>query len=453
MARDPEALRAIRADVMEAFLAEQSPVALFELQVRIANELRASEQEAGDDERWHRRRLRNIGDAIAWTVLTPHAIRNLSVRGRRPPALSQQGPAFEHVVAVGRPLLDDGAHVLIADVTNCVAIGDLAWCGNPDAPILIECKLSLRSPTHHMQGRRGRQFTKARAIGSYLSTGRGSIPGVQAHKIALEVAHEPAYSWEALSAVVRGVLSGGPAFVINDREAIWAYRPEDDVPMPGPVGAMFVGKKVLLGCDSALLDDDPPPVPHPLAWPVEREVAFALAEMDVVVCHALESTVFSSYATERARLGEIIDVDEDVSGVAAEIDGKATSLGPRFLADVLYGFETVESAARHMLLGLEKSADCERTLGAAAVQEQPTRKPVMHVIKNRADMERFRAMEESGEIPANDVVMLDPEFERELGIHDRALAPGTVLLVGAPEAPGRSPEPEPDRSDDELEKK
>ena len=95
--RDAASLRAVRAELLRTLWRFESAQDLLELQLRLVSEIKASEASDGEDERDHRDSLRNIGDGVAWKVLTAHAIRNLSVTGRQPPSLLSQGAAFDHV--------------------------------------------------------------------------------------------------------------------------------------------------------------------------------------------------------------------------------------------------------------------------------------------------------------------------------------------------------------------
>jgi hypothetical protein len=416
------------------FFQSEDPATLFELQVRLAREIRASEPLDGEDEGWHRRRLRNIGDAIAWRTLTPHAIRNLSVPGTKPPALSGQGAAFDHVLETGRLASGKGMAVIIADVTNCISTGDLAICGDPDAPYIVECKLSARSPSTWMQGRRGRQFSRAKAVGTYLDKGRGLVPGTPMEKFAVEVAVEAEHNWEHINAAVLSALSAGTGLVRLDQEIIWAKRPDDDAEARLGIADIFPrGTPVLIGCHSALLTDDAPHAHPPLTWQVDRGVAVALAELDIVVCHALDSRIFSKFITERARLGDVVEVAPGVSGVAATVDGKPTVLGPRFLVDVLYGFETVASGANHMLKALEASNDAFRGSDVEPPKDPATAsKPKVHHLETREGLERFRAASEAGVIADNDVIVFGPALARELGIEGKVPRRGSVVVVSPP---------------------
>lgn len=434
MPRSATHLRSIREDLLRSFFQSEDPAALFELQVRLAHEIRASEPLVGKDEGWHRRRLRNIGDAIAWRTLTPHAIRNLSIPGSKPPALSGQGAAFDHVLETGRLANGEGMVVIIADVTNCISTGDLAICGDPDAPYIVECKLSARSPSTWMQGRRGRQFSRARAVGQYLDKGRGLIPGTPMEKFAVEVAAEAEHNWEHVNSAVHSAMSAGTGLVRLDREVIWAKRPDDDAEHRVGIADIFPkGTPILVGCHSALLTDDAPHAHPPLTWQVDRDVAVALAELDIVVCHALDARIFSKFTTERALLGDVVELAPGVSGVAAIVDGEPTVLGPRFLVDVLYGFETVASGANHMLKALEASNDTIRGLDAEPPKDPASAsKPRVHHVEIREDLGRFRAASEAGEIADNDAFVLGPALVKELGIERKVPRRGTVLVVSPP---------------------
>jgi hypothetical protein len=423
---------------MRQFLASRSSETLFDLQVQIARELQVSESCDSHEERWHRRRLRSIGDAAAWTVLTPHAIRNLS-RGRAPaPSLLGQGSAFDHVLDTARSAVQDGMAVVISDVTTCIGVGDLLACGDPDAPYIIECKRSFR-PEALMQGRRGRQLSRGRAIGSYLRSNRGFLPGVAVEKVAIEVPHEPAYSWESVIAAVQSALVEGSGVVARDRELIWARR-SDEAAIPAEFHQLFRPDALLfIGSHNRLMDNDAPGhIAPPLTWPVPAEIAFGLAEDDVTLYHALDPSAFDGHATARARLVGVTELAPEVYGFAAEVDGEERQLGPRFLVEVLYGFETVHSAAQHMLLSLERAQDQALLLANKACENpRPKRKPRVHHLRTLADAQQFVEAADRCEDRASDVVFFGDELARELRVYDRPVPHGSMVIVGAP--PGKGP--------------
>jgi hypothetical protein len=136
---------------------------------------------------FHIQRLRLFADGLAWLVLHPHVIRQLAKNDDVPKTLVDQGAAFDQVLASAK------AHyrrlrvpVLIADLTSILKIGDLIVVTNTEAPMIIEVKQRLPKPEHLMQGRVGRQISRAIGTLKYLHEGSAKVYGDEHHRHVVE---------------------------------------------------------------------------------------------------------------------------------------------------------------------------------------------------------------------------------------------------------------------------
>lgn len=91
----------------------------------LAEELFDSELGAGLDDRWHRHLLRLMGDALAWQVLSRHAIRERARDNRRSPTLSGQGSDFGFVIEVAQQIAHGGSVPVVCDLTRLLGLGDI----------------------------------------------------------------------------------------------------------------------------------------------------------------------------------------------------------------------------------------------------------------------------------------------------------------------------------------
>src|SRR4030042_188293 len=117
---------------------------------------------APDSARSHIKSLRLYTDALAWWNLHPHTIRQLAKNSGPRPSLLDQGPSFANVLLhAGKYAKDTKLPILVADLTNVIKIGDLVVVTNPEKPMIVECKTSVPDPKYLMQGRSGRQISRA----------------------------------------------------------------------------------------------------------------------------------------------------------------------------------------------------------------------------------------------------------------------------------------------------
>jgi hypothetical protein len=85
-------------------------------------------------------------------------------------------------------------------------------------------------------------------------------------------------------------------------------------------------------------------------WPLPRSQRVALIEGDVVLIHLVDLDAFiGSDTSGLGRITELRTKGDEVTGFVVEIKGGEMHISARFLNDVLYGFQTVESAREQIV--------------------------------------------------------------------------------------------------------
>lgn len=343
-----------RESLFERCIRVGSSEDLLAIQEHIADSIRKCERaikvtENKDDLRFHIERLRLYADGLVWLVLHPHTIRQLAKNPGPPRSIEAQGKAFDQVLESARDhLTRDKVPVLIADITNVIKIGDLVLCTNPEAPQIVECKTRLPHPQLFMRGRFGRQVSRTMSTLKYLSTGSAKVFGNERHQLVLVSPHASKRNWEALTSVCSTAVSNGCAFLqLSSHEFLWAYAPENQDSVLAEVTKYSENLScVFFGTSLGLMNMTDGLFPPPIVWPIPSELRFQLMEEHIVVAHLLDSKAFECDFNK----GEWIKVSpQEDFPIHVVTGGKEYPLGKRFIYDVLYGFETVDSCVQGLI--------------------------------------------------------------------------------------------------------
>lgn len=394
-----------RRRLLDEWDAVDSARKLLEIQEGIAGQIRDAERAIKDGSRdrdelvCHIRQLRLYADGLAWRVLHPHVIRQLAKNPSEPPSLINQGQAFDNVLRSAREhLREDGLPVLIADVTNIIRIGDLIVATHPEFPQIVECKSRLRHPKYWMQGRMGRQISRALGTLRYLSGKPTKVHGEDHVRHVVESQHKAERNWEAVATCVRAALNGGEGFVeLSADELLWACRQGDlskIVRRAGEVGRTL-SSPVFFGSSEGLLNMVNGLFPLPVVWPLAPESRFALMEREIVVVHLISAAAFDGdYGECRVQVTR-----EQASRVSVLLGGKEYRLGLRFIYDVLYGFETVQSCIRGLLTFARDLKDLhsreDEVVDKVAV---PGKKPKVAYLSSDEGAARYAVVESGDDI-------------------------------------------------------
>ncbi len=196
----------------------------------IASEILRAEalqvQDAKTDVPFHIERLRLYVDGLVWLILHPHVIRQMAKNADVPKSLLQQGDAFGLVLESAHHYYETiGVPIFIADITNVLKIGDLVVVTNTEVPMIVESKKRLPRPEHLMQGRSGRQISRAMGTMRYLREGSAKVFGDDCHRRVVESPTKALRNWNLIDEVCKSALKSGWAeVVVSEHEFMWAYR-------------------------------------------------------------------------------------------------------------------------------------------------------------------------------------------------------------------------------------
>jgi hypothetical protein len=392
----PAKLRRERRCLLDEWDAADSATKLLEFQERIVDQIRGAEQSIkagrGDPDalRSHIKQLRLYADGLAWRVLHPHVIRQLSKNAGDAPSLIEQREAFDRVLlSARRRVKEDGLPVLIADITNILKIGDLIVVTHPEFPQIVECKTRLPNPKHWLQGRFGRQISRGLGTIKYLSGKSVKVHGEDHVRVMVESVHKATRSWEAMASCVDAALDHGEGFLkFSEHEFLWACRQEDLSRVVRRAGetATALASPVFIGTSLGLLNMFHGLFTPPIAWPLAPGPRFALIERELVLVHLLSGAAFAVDNGEcRIRVGE-----NQARPVSVSLGAKEYQLGVRFIYDVLYGFETVESCIRGLVTFAHELEDMHRQEDELVHGDSvPAAKPEVIYLGFQEDIDRY----------------------------------------------------------------
>jgi hypothetical protein len=368
-------LKKFRAELMRKVLNWSTAAELLDLQLVAAAEIKSAEACVGDkdDLRWHVHLLRCCADALAWQTLHPHTIRQLAKNQAAHPSITEQGAAFDFTISKAADAANAGVPVLIADLTNCLRIGDLVLPVDPELPRLEECKLSERPDQFAFQGRRGRQLSRMNGTLEYLATGRAKLHGEQATRMAVEVNVRSEYNWAVVNDVCSAaLLSNIGSAMLSDSELIYATTETEASVFPDEIrDHRFLPPHAVVACHLVPIEEAWCEVPPPLNWDLLPELRIALQEGDLILYHIFDPWSLIGYSND---VGTIVDIQsvsdrEGGHGYRLKIGDSEIVAGPTFTSSLLYGYETAKSIADRML-----------AFGAEVLKEIP---PELHAAVQR----------------------------------------------------------------------
>jgi len=353
-------LRSIRHTFFDQFEKIDSPQSLYKFQKAIAEEIIKAEKvlkkEKSQEYKWHINLLRSYCDALAWTLLHPHTIRQLAKNPSHPPSLVNQADGFKHTLESAQEYADEGIPVLISDLTNCLKISDLVLCYGPEKPALVECKCSSIPPELLYRGRSGRQLSRAIKILQYLREGKSRLFGESKPRFVIETSAEIEYTWDKVNLAVNNALNTGLGFSIyNDYDIMFACVNDNKKPKI-PKEIKIIATKFEMpdiGCHLRLLEEADLLIPPPLIWPIDRICKFTLMEAEILLFHLVDIQQFTKIVTEHGRILKILGTKTNLYEhcFLVEVGNKnhKFKFSSRFIDDVVYGFQTIESTGNSII--------------------------------------------------------------------------------------------------------
>lgn len=370
-------LRYQRESLFKKWIKAQSFEDWLSIQEEIAESIRTSERELrgsdnGDALRFHICRLRLYADGLVWLSLHPHTIRQMAKNPGPAPSIQDQGEAFQQVIeSARRNLKKYQAPVLICDITNVLRIGDLVICVNPEVPIVVECKTKLPKPEHLMQGRIGRQVSRVKGLMQYLHKGSAKVFGDNSHRQTVESAHRAQRNWKILAEICEEVCQTGRSRRdMSEFEVFWGYTPDNLDSVLAEVSE-YKDQIAYFGTSNGLMNMTDGLYPPPIAWPIPSELRFALLEGDIEIAHLVDARAFERDLGQ----GEGIEMSPtEQLPVRVTVGGNVYPLSLRFVYDVLYGFETMDSCVN----GLIDFARQLEVVQPVETEDAQKGKPIIH---------------------------------------------------------------------------
>ncbi len=299
---------------------------------------------------FHIQSLRLYADTLVWWNLHPHAIRQLAKNPGPVQSLLRQDDAFQNVLShAERYQHETRLPILIADITNVIKVGDIIVVSDPEYPQIVECKMKLPKPQHLMQGRIGRQVSRAIGTTRYLKEGAGKVFGQDYYGMTVESQHRAERNWEAIDRLCSHALRVGEAYEeISSGDHLWAIRSgrEDRIISTIDEKAKSLGT-VQMGTSLGLMNFQDGLFPPPSAWrPVSAEVRFELTERTIILFHLVSYDALAGDYGDGQRIA-IRDTDYPI---VVSIHDRDYPLARRFIYDIIYGFETVQSCVKGLLV-------------------------------------------------------------------------------------------------------
>lgn len=366
-------LREQRVDLLAKISAIANAGDLMSFQLRLVDAIREAERHRREREgeiwQWHIRLLRIFGDALAWLHLDPHSIRSLGRHRNPPPSLLGQGADFDFVLTTAAESAKRGLVTLICDVTNCLQIGDVVVVSPAGELLLIECKNApRRTQRDFMRGRLNRQIRRGERVAEYLSSGMtvgdsnaedSSAEGGPQWR-AFTIDHPVGHSWDALrDAINQAETHGYGAAAASSHDIILAWDVDQPLPsevIPREMMAAFTG--VAWASHFDLVESPRPRQQPPILWPLSFSQRHALLEGELRVMHLIDPSVFlgGGDGDEEPCAVEILDSDDGL-GAVVRYAGQEVELTPRFIEDVLLGFQSIEDTRDQALAFVKEVLD------------------------------------------------------------------------------------------------
>lgn len=364
-----ERLREIRYELYNKFNQVKNSIGFLDVQRDIASELIISEThlcadaiDTDDKVIWqmHQDRLYALADALAWSVLHSHTIRQLAKYDSIRTSLVNQQDVFNNIVEKFAPHAKDSIYIF-ADITKCITIGDVIEVYDPESIAIHECKESQpgqASFANILRGRIGRQFSKAFWLQEYLNQGFGKLYRSDGVLKVIEDDSVNINHFGLLPSLIDECIDSEQGFSqVRAEPGLLYYAIEDgveieDIDVEPPWGA---GKVVIAGV-ARLVEERTETAFHlpPMGFPIPLKYRILLNEVDVIIIGVLDIDYLAELFSKR---GYRISYSEGVLKVGKE---ELSEVHPRFLNDILINFVSPQSIVDSIIGLFEKDTLIDR---------------------------------------------------------------------------------------------
>jgi len=438
-------LKAKRKSMFSELQCVDTPEKLVAFQKDLAAAILEAEQAivAGGPDMWkdHCHLLRVYGDTLAWTLLDRHAIRQLAKNIDNWPNLLHQRSAVDGVLETAAFYAGRNLPVLASDLTNILTIGDLIVCDNPEAPVIVEVKGAGFSLNSFQADRRTRkQAIRAMRTSEFMATGASGF------QRAIGIQTLTSYSWASLGEVLQRARHEGSAVTtVGNQSIIWAFESDGGKLPPLPVSLddlMQPQGAVHVGCHLSLIENGRQfsTIAPPTVWPFEPDLRYSLLEGDLIVMHLVDTGRFLDRTLTDGWVRRLLPDSRrhaEITGIEIELaDGRRATLSPRFITDVVYGFQSIESVVAEMVAFARKALDQTDMLDATS--SQPGAKAFgqlsddyIEILRTQVEAENLKAEQDLSRpvvLPLSVLRSLDPQGERLGAVlwHRLGFQPGEV---------------------------
>lgn len=325
----------------------------------------------------HIKKCRFYGDALVWTQLNRHIIRQLYNSEARPPYLSNMSHVVENYLDMVDILANKNIFAFIPDLTNITNIADVVVLEDTEIPTLLELKgemvYSILPKDHSalnkssliekdkIRGRLQRQLGRMKDITDYLATGTSKSDSPLVGKLAISIDTEINHYWSQVEKAVTGAQNHKYQLIsISDTHHIWAINNDNNCISTPPeiLDNIPKGPSYTIGCHLNVLKNPSPHIMPPFNWDMSTECRYALMEGNVFVYHMIDFSALEGMSYENAT---IVKVTDDVKlgrkTIHIEVDGKIVKASSLNLYRIIYEFQNIESVAEILLQGAIKSLD------------------------------------------------------------------------------------------------
>jgi hypothetical protein len=442
---EAEELRGVRRELVQYLAALPTSGSVVVLQRMLLREHARTPQTLAERDllKHHRRKLRAIGDALAWLLLPAHTIRTLAKhpgRAAAPPADTKDAAFVMHIV---EQLAHAGRVPIVSDLTNVLLVGDIVAIGPDGLVEVVECKNTRMPARPPSSGRLARQRQRGETLARYLresATPYGeqarritdvlgipatARPSLATELIAMDVdLPEPHPEWLATAcARYEDSLHGFGLVEIGPGDYLLVTEPEAfDGDELGDVMASL--PPLRRGCMSVHYQELAEPAPHCrsiLSYPLAWEFRADLLEARLVMIRLVDLAIFE----ERGNDGVGLTLQDDL--MLSWSCGELRELfSARFVDEVMTG-PVSAAEMRNCLLACLR--DAARDL-AGFVVEPVQAGPSSEVNRGIGTDVRYSTVYPS---PDGELVLVlsaaDADFDAVSGVTHVAFYPATGRLI------------------------
>jgi hypothetical protein len=376
-------LRKMREALYHRFDDISGPSEFFALQKSIAEDIIKCEkyiaQNDEDNNLWkeHLQKLLSLGDSIAWLVLDPFTIRQLGKYDSVRTSLANQEDVIVDILNKYQGISYKSIY-LIADITRCITVGDIIEVITCDRVKIIECKSSkpeIITADNILQGRNGRQFSKAFWLQAYMKTGFGKLYGNDLPSKVIEIETSSKSYIELIPNLIDECIKNknGFAFVQVEPGLIYMAQKNGFELNEEIVESLPKLKKPVIASTARLIEEPKETIFHapPLVLNIPFEYRIMLQEVDVNIIGILDLNYIQEVCTQmKYQYSETQKGEPQLSK-----DGKCYIFHIRFINDILINFIPVKNAIETMVLLFENIEDLDGQL-TLEEKKQMERRPL-----------------------------------------------------------------------------